>query len=124
VTVPDTTDGKDELLHHLELRAPAAQRRSRPDHYDVDLLAQASWENPYRVRMQWSGEGRDPGALSWEFSTMHGALRHIHVLLTRQQGLGYTLTRIPRAHPYRAWLAAQDTDGEAPGEDDAQVRLF
>jgi len=107
--------GQEAVLHHLELNASSDGRRSQPDRYDVDLLVVASWEHPYRVRLGWSGAGRDPGVLTWDFATMRGALRHIHVLLTRQQKLGYELTRIPRDHPYRTWLKAESADLEGTG---------
>ncbi len=115
---------EEGVLHHLELHRSSDERRSQPDRYDIDLLAQPRWDKPYRVRMQWSGEDQSSGVLSWEFSTMHGALRHMHVLVTRQQGIGYALTRIPRSHPYRAWLDAESADTESPDEDDPQARLF
>ena len=119
----DTT--QDNLLHSLELRKSATNRGSQPDRYVVDLLAQASWENPYSVRMQYSGEGADPGALSWEFPTEAAALRHIQVLVTRQERMGYTLRRVPRAHPYRAWIEGNATsERDASEEDDAQTTLF
>ncbi len=120
----ETADDVDGVLHSLGLRRSPSGRQSQPDRYEVDLVAQASWKNPYQVRMTYSGEGSDPGALSWEFPTESTALRHIHLLVTRQQGLGYTLGRVPRAHPYRAWLEARNASDESPAEDDPQVRLF
>lgn len=117
-------DARDGALHRLGLRRQSKRRQSQPDRYDVDLVARASWESPYQVRMVYSGKGSDPGALSWEFPTEPAALRHIHLLVTRQQDLGYTLARIPRTHPYRAWLEARNASDEPRGEDDPQVTLF
>ncbi len=113
------------VLHRLELHGSSGDRRSRPDRYDLDLLAQPRWAHPYRVRMEWSSEEESSGTLSWDFPTMHGALRHIHTLVERQQRLGYRLARIPRAHPYRAWREAEAASGvDDIDEDDPQIRLF
>ncbi|MEO2005825.1 MAG: hypothetical protein ABGY41_17210 [Candidatus Poribacteria bacterium] len=120
-----TDDELDGVLHSLELRRSPTGRGSQPDKYVVDLLAQASWDNPYRVRMRYSGEGTDPGALSWEFPTEPAALRHIHILVTRQERLGYALRGIPSAHPYRAWREPKAaSDGDRNTVDDPQATLF
>ncbi len=120
----DTAGDVESVLHSLELRKSAKSRGSQPDQYVVDLLAQTSWENPYRVRMQYSGKGANPGALSWEFPTETAALRHIQVLVTRQERMGYTLRRVPRAHPYRVWLEARTTTEDTRDEDSPQATLF
>jgi hypothetical protein len=122
----DRADGElDGVLHSLELRRSPTGRGSQPDKYVVDLLAQASWENPYQVRMRYSGEGTDPGALSWEFPTEPAALRHIHVLVTRQERIGYTLRRVPSAHPYRVLREPKAAlDGDRTTDDDPQATLF
>ena len=120
-----TEDGTGAVLHSLELRKSTKSRGSQPDRYAVDLVAQASWENPYRVRMEYSGEGTDPGSLSWEFPTEPAALQHVHVLVTRQERVGYKLTRVPQAHPYRAWLAAKTaSDEDSSDETGPQATLF
>ena len=67
----------------------------------------------------------DPGALSWEFPTEPAALRHIHVLVTRQERIGYTLRRVPSAHPYRVLREPKAAlDGDRTTDDDPQATLF
>ena len=119
---PRTHDDEEHVLHRLELRKVGKGSRTQPDRYEVDLLARTNWDNPFQVRMRYSGEGTDPGSLSWDFSSEPAALRHVHVLVTRQKRLGYRLKRLPRSHPYRRWVDTMepvDVD-----EDDRQTRLF
>jgi hypothetical protein len=122
MTQPRTHDDDEHVLHHLELRKVGKGSRTQPDRYEVDLVARTNWDSPFQVRMRYSGEGTDPGSLSWDFSSEPAALRHVHVLVTRQERLGYRLKRLPRSHPYRRWtdaMEAVDID-----EDNRQTKLF